>query len=84
MSDAHSRFRVIDGGSAPQAGARKKRKSDAVMCLCRTCESDIGVATSAWIKAKLNPMERGGKIEGGSDALVCAHCLGRGKVTRLT
>lgn len=75
------RFKVIDGGEQPSPGTKRRTKKAAVMLLCRTCEADTGVATSTWLKAKQGVMERAGKLEGGNDALICVHCLARGKVT---
>jgi hypothetical protein len=75
------RFTVIDGGDQPLAGTRRDRKNDAVMVLCRVCEADTGVATAVWLPARMGVMERKGVTEGGTDALVCAHCLSRGKVS---
>lgn len=82
--DGSTRLKVIDGGSAPQSGTRRRRKGDAELLLCRTCEADTGTATSAWITVKLGLMVRAGKTEGGQAAVVCAHCLARGKITRAT
>lgn len=84
MSNADSRFSVIEGGGQPIAGTRKKRKGDPVMCLCRTCQADIGVATNNWIKVRLGVMERAGRLEGGTWCYACAMCLARGKITRAT
>ena len=74
---------VIPGGNKPKRTVRKQ-KGDLEQWLCRICEHELGVATSALIKVKLSPMTEGlGKIRGGTDAWVCAHCLSRGKVTRV-
>lgn len=75
-----SRFKVIEGGETPLPGTRR-RKGEAVMLLCRTCELDTGVATSTWISATTGIMERDGQLEGGLQEQICAHCLARGKVT---
>lgn len=83
MGKGYSRFTVIEGGNKPIPGTRRKRKGDAIMCRCRTCQVDIGVSSSVWIKVKLGLMERAGRPEGGTDAWVCAMCLARGKVTQL-
>ena len=83
MEGSDNRLKVIDGGCERKPYARKT-KDDAEQLVCRTCEADIGVATSVWIEAKLSPMVRGSKIEGATDALICGFCLSRGKVTRAT
>ena len=79
-----SRFKLIDGGNAPQAGCRKRRRGDAELLLCRVCEADIGVSTNVWLTVTLGLMVRSGRTEGGQKAVVCAHCLSRGKITRAT
>lgn len=80
MSEA-GRFKVIDGGSSPLPGTRRRTKGEAVLLLCRTCEVDTGTATSTWIAATTGLMERAGRPEGGLKGQICAHCMARGKVT---
>lgn len=77
------RFKVIEGGNQKRKYAARN-KADAEQWVCRMCEAEIGVATSAIIKIKESPMVRAGKLEGGSDVWVCAHCLMRGKIMRVT
>lgn len=75
------RFRVIEGGetSRPYHG-----RGGPEQIVCRTCEADIGVATSEFIATRLAPMiDRKGEVTEGTPSLICAHCLARGKVTRL-
>jgi hypothetical protein len=83
MEGSDNRLKVIPGGCDPKPFARRTRH-EAEQWVCRTCEADIGVATSALVEATLSPMVRDAKIEGGTLAKVCACCLARGKVTRAT
>lgn len=83
MAGSQNSLRVISGGSTPKKYARKA-KGEAEQAVCRVCEQDTGVASSVWTKVRLAPRTSGGKIVGGTEALVCALCLARGKVTRLT
>lgn len=76
------RFQVIDGGGKPKR--YRARKGEASQWTCWQCEADLGIATSAVVRVRHSPMTRGAIIEGGTNIWVCAHCLGRGKLTRCT
>lgn len=81
---ADSRFRVIDGGATPLPGRQKRNPGETELALCSTCLHDVGVASNIWTKVRMGPKIRRGAIGGGVDCWVCAICLTRGKVTRLT
>lgn len=82
MADQPHRFRVIEGGSKPKPHRARKR-GEAEKLLCHVCEVDIGVGTAATMDVKLGRWMRDGKPEGGTKAIVCVHCLARGKFTIL-
>ncbi len=82
MTDQPHRFRVIEGGERPKPHRARKR-GQAEKLLCHVCEADIGVGTATTMDVKLGRFIRDGKPEGGTKAIICAHCLGRGKVTIL-
>lgn len=83
MSDTPQRFRVIEGGSKPKP-SRAPRKSKAPEPLsCHACEADKGHSGAVTMTVKLGQMVRDGKPYGGTKAVICAHCLARGKVTIL-
>lgn len=73
------RFQVIDGGRADDVDAQSRPK----MWLCRTCEEDIGVATSVIEPVWQGPLREGSKVRlsSGTKRLVCTHCKMRGKLT---
>lgn len=82
MSDEPHRFRVIEGGDQPKPyRARKKREAE--ILTCSTCEADTGVATALTLEMRQGRMIRDGKASGGTKGVYCAHCLARGKVTKL-
>jgi hypothetical protein len=72
-----NRFQVIDGGRSPDAPAAPK------MWLCRTCEDDIGVATSVVEPVWQGPLRENGRVRlsSGTKRVVCTHCKMRGKLT---
>lgn len=80
MADAPARFRVVDGGEEKKPYARS-HADGCEQIVCRTCEIDTGLATSHFIKTLVAPMERRGRMTGGTPSLVCVPCLARGKVT---
>lgn len=71
------RFQVIDGGRGADAPAAPK------MWLCRTCEDDIGVATSVVEPVWQGPLRENGRVRlsSGTKRVVCTHCKMRGKLT---
>lgn len=71
------RFQVIDGGRGADAPAAPK------MWLCRTCEDDIGVATSVVEPVWQGPVRENGRVRlsSGTKRIVCTHCKMRGKLT---
>lgn len=75
------RFKVIQGGEQKKKYARRRPQDIEQIC-CRVCEADINIATSIYMQAVIAPMEKGGKMTGGTKTLVCVYCLARGKVTR--
>jgi hypothetical protein len=74
-----SRFKVIDGGRAPAPAGVERPK----MWLCRTCETDIGVATSVVEPVWQGPLREAGRVRlsSGTKRVVCTHCKMRGKLT---
>lgn len=72
-----NRFQVISGGRAPDAPAAPK------MWLCRTCEEDIGVATSVVEPVWQGPLRENGRVRlsSGTKRIVCTHCKMRGKLS---
>jgi len=79
-ADELARFRVIRGDGRKKRYA-KADPQDIEQIVCKTCEIDIGVATSSYIQVTVAPMEKKGKPFGGTKRLACTHCLARGKVT---
>jgi hypothetical protein len=73
------RFGVIDGGRTARAEGVERPK----MWLCRTCETDIGVATSVVEPVWQGPLREAGKVRlsTGTKRVVCTHCKMRGKLT---
>lgn len=71
------RFAVIDGGRPAEAPPAPK------MWLCRTCEDDIGVATSVVEPVWQGPLRENGRVRlsSGTKRIVCTHCKMRGKLT---
>lgn len=71
------RFQVIDGGRGADAPAAPK------MWLCRTCEDDIGGATSVVEPVWQGPVRENGRVRlsSGTKRIVCTHCKMRGKLT---
>lgn len=71
------RFQVIDGGRASEVHERPK------MWLCKTCETDIGVATSVVEPVWQGPLREAGRVRlsSGTKRVVCTHCKMRGKLT---
>lgn len=73
------RFQVIAGGrpAMPEGTSRPK------MWLCRTCEEDIGVATSVVEPVWQGPLRENGRVRlsSGTKRVVCSHCKMRGKLT---
>jgi hypothetical protein len=62
-----------------------RRAPAPALWLCRVCEAETGVATSAAVRVRLAPaFDAKGRLTGGTDAWACAYCLARGKLTRLT
>lgn len=82
MTDDPQRFKVIKGGEKPKS-YRARQRGEVEPLVCHVCEQDIGVATALTIELKQGRMIRDGKPEGGTKALYCAHCLARGKLTKL-
>ncbi|MCW2309714.1 hypothetical protein [Rhodobium gokarnense] len=82
MADDPQRFRVIKGGERPKRHRARKR-GEAEVLTCYVCEQDTGVATALTIEMKQGRMVADGKPQGGSKVIYCAHCLSRGKLTRL-
>lgn len=80
MSENAKRFHVIKGGGDKKPYA-KTDSSDLEQLTCRTCENDIGVASSTFIETCEAPMERGGEIVRSTKGLICARCMSRGKFT---
>ncbi|MFD1944724.1 hypothetical protein [Paradevosia shaoguanensis] len=67
----------------PRAGRRTALDQDEQVT-CWQCELDTGIATSMVTEVTLAPRRSpAGKKVGGTKAWVCAHCMARGKVTRL-
>jgi hypothetical protein len=71
------RFAVISGGRPASAEPKAK------MWLCRTCEDDIGVATSVVEPVWQGPLRENGRVRlsSGTKRVVCSHCKMRGKFT---
>jgi hypothetical protein len=78
--------KLIPGGRLNQErrGGARQKLGDPEQIVCTTCENETGVATSLWVDAVSAPRRSfGGKIGSGTRAIVCAYCMGRGKVTEL-
>jgi len=73
------RFGVVEGGR----GGRPDGVEQPKMWLCRTCEADIGVATSVVEPVWQGPLRETGKVRlsTGTKRVVCTHCKMRGKLT---
>lgn len=82
MTDEPKRFRVIEGGNTPKRHRASKR-GEPEKLLCHVCEADTGTATATTMDVKLGRFIRDGRPEGGTRAVMCCHCLARGKVTIL-
>lgn len=78
------RFTVVEGDDKPLKYHRRKGKPQ--QWVCRTCERDRGVATSAIIQVVQAPFIEGNKLKVsmGVKIWVCAHCLAREIITRVT
>lgn len=74
-------LKLLQGGEQPKAHSAKK--GEAEQWVCRTCEAETSVATSAIVSIKQNPMIRNGKLEGGEMFHACLHCLLRGTLTKV-
>jgi hypothetical protein len=83
VTDTPQRFRVIDGGGKPKAFRAPRKRSEPEPLSCHACETDKGHTGAVTITVKLGEMVRDGKPYGGTKAVICAHCLSRGKVTIL-
>ena len=67
----------------PRAGRRRALGEDEQVT-CYVCLKDVGVETSAVVEVTVAPRRSpAGKKVGGTKQWVCAHCLARGKVTKL-
>lgn len=67
----------------PRAGKRKSIEEDEQIT-CWQCLEDTGIETSAIVEITVAPRRTpNGKATGGTKAHVCAHCLARGKITKL-
>lgn len=73
-------LRVIEGGTP----LNKRRRRAPSQWLCRTCEKDIGVATSALVQVWVGAMMERGRLKGGIKIWVCQGCQQRGKHTPAT
>lgn len=82
-----SHLSTVDGGKPDDAKPRAWRRTsldDAEQVVCWQCKADTGVETSATVEVTLAPRRRpDGKKTGGTKIQACAHCLARGKVTKL-
>lgn len=77
-----SRFKVIDGGDTPRPYHKRGQWQQWV---CRVCEHDVGVATSMTVAADMaGGFTPKGQYRQGEATRICAHCLSRGKITRVT
>lgn len=83
MMQTRARLSVVQGGHSPKPYA-KRHKGEAEQIVCRTCEIQTGIATSTAIEVVTSPMERAGKVVGGTKRLQCVPCLARGEITYLT
>lgn len=75
-----SSLKLVSGGATPLSYHKRGAPQQIV---CRTCQEDVGVATSLVVEAVQSPMRQGGKRVGGTKVTVCLHCLMRGKETVL-
>lgn len=78
MGDDPKRFTVIQGGDKPRPYHRRGAPQQ---WICRTCETDTGVATSTLVQLWAAPAFHRGKLSGGVKLWVCLSCLLRGKHT---
>lgn len=78
---ADRRLRLIQGGNKPRKYHERGKPQQWV---CNVCERDIGVATSSTIRMRLSPFYHKGRLVGGRQSDVCAHCFQRGKHTLVT
>lgn len=83
MTDTPHRFRVIEGGNKPKPFRAPRKRKEPEPLHCHVCEVDKGHGGAVTMAVKLGEMIRDGKPYGGTKAVICAHCLGRGKVTIL-
>ncbi|MEO0498743.1 MAG: hypothetical protein AAF141_15515 [Pseudomonadota bacterium] len=80
--DSDKRFRVIEGdGKRPSKRIGKKRRE---AWECKVCEIDTGWATTNGIKMRAGIMLVDGRVAKTNEYWVCAACIGRGKITRIT
>ena len=73
------RFTVVEGGGTP----RPEGGDEVEQWVCRTCEAEIGVASSEVIKLTIAPRIKAGKLIDGTEVYVCAQCHLRGTLTRV-
>lgn len=67
----------------PRAGRRRALGEDEQVT-CYVCLKDVGIETSATVEITQAPRRSPtGKKVGGTKVHACAHCLARGKVTKL-
>lgn len=78
MGEKDQRLKVVKGGRHETA------QSNVDLWVCRICDVDTGVASSAIALIRLSPKIVKGVVTGGTQAYVCAACMGRGKITRVT
>ena len=81
-----SHLNVVDGdrlADKPRAGRRRGLDEDEQVT-CYQCLVDIGIETSAVVEVVVAPRRSPqNKRTDGTKQWVCAHCLARGKVTKL-
>ena len=81
-----SHLSLLDGdrpADKPRAGRRTALDQDEQVT-CPQCLADTGVETSGMVEVTVAPRRSpAGKKTGGTKQWVCAHCLARGKVTKL-
>lgn len=82
-----SKLRAVDGDRPDDAKPRawrRKALDEAEQVVCWQCKIDLGIETSATVEVTVSPRRRpDGRKTGGTKIQACAHCLARGKVTKL-
>lgn len=69
---------------APAVPWRRQSLAESEQVTCWQCKKDIGIATSAVIEVTVAPRRTPRNTKaGGTKQWACAHCLARGKVTKL-